>query len=186
MMQDDVGSDPWVRKVPWRRAWQPTPVFLLGESHGQRSLAGYSPRGGTELDTTEHTHAGSYSHLQDTMEVSLEGRVRATLTLKWGRKRLLVQCPKVTGARFILGTAENPVVHAESSDLIQRAAVNWRGTTSLLCLREGSFCLHSISSALFLDYEQPDSEASGTEYTGFFLLLCLYLRSSSWKAHVIT
>ena len=35
--------DPWVVKIPWRRAWQPTPVFLPGESHGQRSLAGYSP-----------------------------------------------------------------------------------------------------------------------------------------------
>ena len=35
--------DPWVRKIPWRRAWQPTPVFLPGESHGQRRLVGYSP-----------------------------------------------------------------------------------------------------------------------------------------------
>ena len=35
--------DPWVGKIPWRRARQPTPVFLPGESHGQRSLAGYSP-----------------------------------------------------------------------------------------------------------------------------------------------
>ena len=35
--------DPWVGKIPWRRAWRPIPVFLLGESHGQRSLAGYSP-----------------------------------------------------------------------------------------------------------------------------------------------
>ena len=35
--------DPWVRKIPWRRAWQHTPVYLLGESHGQRNLAGYSP-----------------------------------------------------------------------------------------------------------------------------------------------
>ena len=34
--------DPWVRKIPWRRTWQSTPVFLPGESHGQRSLAGYS------------------------------------------------------------------------------------------------------------------------------------------------
>ena len=34
---------PWVRKVPWRRQWQPTPVFLPGESHGQRSLVGHSP-----------------------------------------------------------------------------------------------------------------------------------------------
>ena len=37
------GFNPWVRKIPWRRKWQPTLVFLLGESHGQRSLEGYSP-----------------------------------------------------------------------------------------------------------------------------------------------
>ena len=36
------GSDPWAGKIPWRRAWQPTPVLLPGESHGQRSLVGYS------------------------------------------------------------------------------------------------------------------------------------------------
>ena len=35
--------NPWVRESPWRRAWHPTPVFLPGESHGQRSLVGYSP-----------------------------------------------------------------------------------------------------------------------------------------------
>ena len=44
---------PWVRKISWRKAWQPTPVFLPGESHGQRSLAEYSPWGCKELDTTE-------------------------------------------------------------------------------------------------------------------------------------
>ena len=38
------GFDPWVRKIPWRRKWQPTPVFLPEKSHGQRSLEGYSPR----------------------------------------------------------------------------------------------------------------------------------------------
>ena len=37
--------DPWVRKIPWRRKWSPTPVFLPGESHGQRSLVGNSPPG---------------------------------------------------------------------------------------------------------------------------------------------
>ena len=36
-------SNPWVGKIPWRRAWQPPPVFLPGESHGQRSLVGYIP-----------------------------------------------------------------------------------------------------------------------------------------------
>ena len=45
--------DPWVRRILWRRKGQPTPVFLPGESHGQRSLAGYSPWGHKELDTTE-------------------------------------------------------------------------------------------------------------------------------------
>ena len=44
---------PWVWKIPWRRKWQPTPIFLPGKSHGQRSLADYRPRGHRELDTTE-------------------------------------------------------------------------------------------------------------------------------------
>ena len=47
------GFDSWVWKIFWRRKWQPTPVFLPGESHGQRSLAGCSPRGRKESDTTE-------------------------------------------------------------------------------------------------------------------------------------
>ena len=49
------GFSSWVRKTPWRRAWQPTPVFLPRESHGQRSLVGCSPWGRTESDTTEST-----------------------------------------------------------------------------------------------------------------------------------
>ena len=43
--------DPWVGKMPWRRKYQPTPVFLPGESYGQRSLASYSPWGRKESDT---------------------------------------------------------------------------------------------------------------------------------------
>ena len=63
----DTGSVPWIEKIPWRRKWQPAPVFLPVESHGWRSLAGYSPKGHTESDTTErlsvylHTHI--YVHL---------------------------------------------------------------------------------------------------------------------------
>ena len=49
--------DPWVRKIPWSGKWQPTPVFLPGEFHGQRSLVGYSPQSRRELDMTEHMHA---------------------------------------------------------------------------------------------------------------------------------
>ena len=47
--------DPWVGKIPWRRKWQLTPVFLPGESHAQRSLVGYSPWGRTESDATKAT-----------------------------------------------------------------------------------------------------------------------------------
>ena len=42
--------EPWVRKIPWRRAWQPTPVFLCGESHGQRNMEGYNPWGCIESE----------------------------------------------------------------------------------------------------------------------------------------
>ena len=47
------GFHPWVERIPWRREWQPTPVFLPGEFHGQRSLAGCGPWGHEESDTTE-------------------------------------------------------------------------------------------------------------------------------------
>ena len=62
---------PWVGKIPWSGAWQPTPVFLPGESHGQRSLAGYSAWGCKESDRTEcacmhecvQTHSHTHSYL---------------------------------------------------------------------------------------------------------------------------
>ena len=47
--------EPWFGKILWRKAWQPTTVFLSGESHGQRSLKGYSPWGPKELDMTKVT-----------------------------------------------------------------------------------------------------------------------------------
>ena len=63
------GFSPWLRKIPWRKEWQPTPTFLPGEFHRRRSLAGYSPRGCKESDMTEwltdthtHTHTHSVAH----------------------------------------------------------------------------------------------------------------------------
>ena len=57
--------DPWVRNIPWNRKWQPAQVFLPGKSHGQRSLACYSPQGHKESEGTKrtlsclvHTHLG--------------------------------------------------------------------------------------------------------------------------------
>ena len=52
---------PWVRNIPWKRKWQPTPVFLPGKSHGWRRLAGKSPWCLKELDTTEHIHTRAFS-----------------------------------------------------------------------------------------------------------------------------
>ena len=49
--------DPWVQKIPWRREWQSTPVFLPGEFHGQRGLVGYNPWGCKESDTTEQLNS---------------------------------------------------------------------------------------------------------------------------------
>ena len=53
MRETQISLDPWVGKIPWRREWLHTPVFLPGESHRHRSLAGHSPWGRKESDTTE-------------------------------------------------------------------------------------------------------------------------------------
>ena len=55
-------------KIPWRRAWQPAPVLLPGESHGQRSLAGYSPWGHKESDMTKVTE---HAHMEKNINFSL-------------------------------------------------------------------------------------------------------------------
>ena len=54
------GFNPWVRKIPWRSKWHPTPVFLPGESHGQRNLVGHSPWDRRELDMAEYVHMRAF------------------------------------------------------------------------------------------------------------------------------
>ena len=60
--------DPWVGKIPWRRVWQPTPVFVPGESHGQKSLEGYSPWGRTRLQRLS-MHAYTLHWMQSKWEL---------------------------------------------------------------------------------------------------------------------
>ena len=55
--------DPWVGKMPWRKKWQSTPVFLPGKSSGKRTLVGYSPQGRKELDMTEVTQHSTVGYL---------------------------------------------------------------------------------------------------------------------------
>ena len=58
----DPGSNPGLGRFPWSRKWHPTPVLLPGESHGQRSLVGYSPWGCKESDTTEKVQIHTHTH----------------------------------------------------------------------------------------------------------------------------
>ena len=57
-----LANSPWVGKIPWRRKWQPTAVFLPGKSGGFRSLVGYSPWGRKESDRTEQLHFDNVKH----------------------------------------------------------------------------------------------------------------------------
>ena len=59
-----LGFIPWVGKMPWSRKWQPTPVFLPGKFHGQRSLVGYNPWGCPESDMTVQLSAQGFLHQQ--------------------------------------------------------------------------------------------------------------------------
>ena len=62
VMNPPAMQETWVGKILWRRAWQPTAVFLPGESHEQRSLMGYSPCGHKELDMTERLSTAHTAH----------------------------------------------------------------------------------------------------------------------------
>ena len=57
--------NPWVGKIPWKRKWQHTPVFLAGRPHGQRSLEGYSPWACKESDMTGWPHTHTHTHIHN-------------------------------------------------------------------------------------------------------------------------
>ena len=77
----DVGLIPRVRKIPWRRKWQPALLFLPGESHGQWSLVGYSPWGHRESNVTEqpitHTHTRIHTCTCTHMQTHTHARTHA-------------------------------------------------------------------------------------------------------------
>ena len=73
----------WVGNIPWRRKWQPIPVFFPGKSHGQRSLVGYSPWGHKELDTTEQLNNKNNNKFY----ILGHSRVILPLLKCWGREK---------------------------------------------------------------------------------------------------
>ena len=116
----------WVGKIPWRRAWQPTPVFLSGESHAQRSLAGYSPQGLKGTDTPEATQ-----HWQDTAHfrkipwrrawqptpVFLSGESHEQRSLAGYSPQGLKETDTPEATQHWQGTAHFPTIHKSVSSL---------------------------------------------------------------------
>ena len=78
----DTGSIPEVGEIPWRWAWQPTPVFLPGESRRQRSLAGCKPERHRESDTTEGTERAHATLSHSATEI-LRHTFKKELSLSW-------------------------------------------------------------------------------------------------------
>ena len=102
------GFDPWVGSVPWRRKWQPTPGFLPGKSHAQRSLVGYSSWSLEESDTTEWTPPPS--HLQG--PVSLGTQLHLFLSLV-SPLAAGASCVTHADALALLWTCRDPSPHME-------------------------------------------------------------------------
>ena len=96
----------------WRRKWQPTPVFLPGESHGQRSLVGCSPWGRTESDTTEAT----WQQLGSSSDVS--------------KKWLPAVCPSKSGPCFL----HLPIPRAQTKTGVQQVLSQSVSSVAQLCL----------------------------------------------------
>ena len=82
--------DSGVRKIPWRREWLPTPVFLPGKSQGQRSLVGYSPWGCKESDTVEQLSTAQHHLYQPPAAIQLPSRQR------WSFQREAVPLSSIT------------------------------------------------------------------------------------------
>ena len=130
--------DPWVRKIPWRREWLHTPVFLPGESPGQRSLAGYSPQLCKELDMTEmtqHTHMLNNRFSIQTKEL-YTGRKSHLGLSKLGRSQCLTSKHSLTifVAAPVAGDLKSMFIHCLQNP---RALQNYAKST-LPVLYEGN------------------------------------------------
>ena len=77
-----LGFNLWVRKIPWSKKWQPIPVHLPGEFHGQRIQAGSSPWGHQESDMTEHTHTHEKTQEHECLIVVLSTALEGVLSCK--------------------------------------------------------------------------------------------------------
>ena len=141
-----VKNPPWVGKMPWKRKAVPTPGFLPGESHGQKSLAGYSPQGCKESDTTERltpihcTTACKVWHLTCSYKKRGWGEALSTV-FHWGFSDLQwchLQNPEGTGfpGRSILSRGSCREGTSTAPPWSSRAWSSWRKPTSWDRVRE--------------------------------------------------
>ena len=129
-----VGSTSGSGRFPWRRAQQPTPVSLPGESHGQRSLVGYSPRGRTESDTTEVT---------DTHTQSVDTPLRDTQTVP--ARRAVTLLPRRVPASFI--PAHVRQAHVSCCSTVSNSHLSDKANV-FGCFKAEDPCLHKIRTFL--------------------------------------
>ena len=132
---------PWVGKIPWRRAWQPTPAFLSGESHGQRSLVGYSPWCCKESNTTEATkhactHTFVYSRISPVSsdhlgnEILVEGLKRLAIKLLkdfWSLGSTEDRCHFIPPVKFF-------VLFTPLTEAIRKHIIHWAFRLSTITL----------------------------------------------------
>ena len=134
------GFDPWARKIPWRRKWQPTPVLLPGKFHGQRSLVGYSPWGRKESDTTEQLHFTSSLHTTQTPVGHFFKRADRNETSKEPRTCALKSGVSETAAYPPSPIADDPSA-LPSSHLLSLL----QSVTLLFCSLDASPCMPAIT-----------------------------------------
>ena len=138
---------PWAGKNLWRRAWQPTPVFLPGESHGQRSLVGYSSQGCTELGTSEATQHAYQQSLQNVPQ-SWVLKLLNTLTLGSSKQSSIIWGSQLFYAgecllnTYYIAIKEGFLIHSFS---IMSSPGRWKPTNSF-----ASVCTKMLSGYLFI------------------------------------
>ena len=115
---------PRVGKLPWRRKWQPTPVFLPGKSHRQRSLAGYSPWDCQESDMTDPMSVHTHTHTQG--DIHLNPKSQKSRGIGWEKKGVKKgnQLDISIGGLLLLPHGEKEV--GQVSQLLQPGVV-WEG-----------------------------------------------------------
>ena len=140
------GFNPWVRKIPWRRKWQLTPVFLLGKSHGQRSLVGYSPWGRQRVEhglVTKQQQAKGTTHFSFNIQIfnfpvsDFKGQLRqdySEFKARWHQvKSLKKNCPAVESriSRSWMGEGREGLEESISWDKSQEG--EWRTREAPSC-----------------------------------------------------